>query len=116
MLDETGDQYKKWAPQICFNICASKLCKLLNRKRKCMSFTVPIIWREPSDHSKNCHLCMTNPIGKGLPKKKKSNLCNIQTFHQLLAPDALESFSLELIYEEDSEYKKERIVDRNHVE
>ncbi len=40
-----GDHEKKWAPHICCNTCATNLRQWLNRKRKCMIFAVPMIWR-----------------------------------------------------------------------
>ncbi len=79
-----SDQDKKWAPHICCNTCATNLCQWLNKKRKCIPFTVPMTWREPIDHSSNCYICMMPPVGNGL-SKRKSSLCNIQTFHQIFA-------------------------------
>lgn len=66
-----GDQDKRWAPHICCNTCATNLRQWLNRKRKSMPFAVPMIWREPTDHTSNCYFCMVPPVGKGVSKKKK---------------------------------------------
>ena len=37
-----------------------------------MSFAVPMVWREQSDHVTDCYFCMTNI--KGFPRKNKSQI------------------------------------------
>ena len=69
-----GDQDKSWAPHVCCSTCASNLRQWLNKKRKCMPFAVPMVWREPTDHISNCYFCMTPSVGKGLSKKKKQSI------------------------------------------
>ncbi|KAM4043751.1 uncharacterized protein ACNLHF_014021 [Anomaloglossus baeobatrachus] len=69
-----GDQGKSWAPHICCNRCASHLTQWLHGKRQAMPFAVPMIWREPTDHSTNCYFCMVPPIRKGVSRKKKWTL------------------------------------------
>ena len=68
---KVGDQDKSWAPHICCNSCATNLRQWLNGKRKSMPFAVPMIWREPTDHTSNCYSCMVLPVSKGISKKKK---------------------------------------------
>jgi len=69
-----GDQDKSWAPHVCCNRCATNLRQWLNRKRKSMPFAVPMIWREPTDHTSNCYFCLVPAIDKGLSKKKKASV------------------------------------------
>lgn len=105
-----GDQDKMWAPHICCNTCATNLRQWLTGKRKCMSFAVPMIWREPTDHSSNCYFCMMPPVGKGLSRMKKQTVKypNIPSATRpvphgegLPVPDAPKSLSLESDEEED---------------
>jgi len=69
-----GDQNKSWAPRVCCNTCATNLRQWLNRKRKSIPFAVPMIWREPTDHTSNCYFCLVPAIDKGLSKKKKATV------------------------------------------
>ena len=107
-----GDQDKRWAPHICCNTCATNLRQWLNRKRKSMPFAVPMIWREPTDHTSNCYFCMVPPVGKGVSKKKKwtvhypnipSAIRPVPHGEGLPVPDAPESFSLESDEEEEED-------------
>ena len=36
-----------------------------------MPFAIPVVWREPADHSSNCYFCMIPPVSKGMSRKKK---------------------------------------------
>jgi hypothetical protein len=46
-----GDQDKSWAPhKVCY-ICAEDLRKWSKGKKKAFRFGVPMIWREPKNHS-----------------------------------------------------------------
>ena len=37
---------------------------------KCMPFVIPMIWREPKDHSTDCYFCTTNISGSTSKLKK----------------------------------------------
>ena len=39
-----------------------------------MSFSVPIVWREPTDLVRNCHFCLTPSMKKESNQKKKSSI------------------------------------------
>ena len=60
---KVGDQKKKWAPHICCNSCNTQLLRWAVGKQKKMSFAVPMIWREPTDHVTDCYFCFTNLKG-----------------------------------------------------
>ena len=65
-----GDQDKSWAPHICCRKCATDLSQWLNGKRHAMPFAVPMVWREPSNHTTDCYFCMVLPVSGGITKKK----------------------------------------------
>ena len=71
---KVGDQDKGWAPHICCNRCAVNLRGWLKRERTSMPFAVPMIWREPTNHTTDCYFCMIPPVKQGISKKKKWTL------------------------------------------
>jgi hypothetical protein len=38
-----------------------------------MAFAVPMVWREPTNHSDDCYFCVTPPIKAGLSLKENRN-------------------------------------------
>lgn len=69
---DIGEQEKSWAPHVCCVSCASDLRNWLSGKLKCMPFTVPMKWREQSDHFNDCYFCKISPIGKCSEINKKN--------------------------------------------
>ncbi|KAL7630757.1 UNVERIFIED_CONTAM: hypothetical protein RMT77_019028 [Armadillidium vulgare] len=63
------NQDKPWAPHICCSTCAISLNGWLRGEKQKMRFAVPMIWKEPKDHSKDCYLCNTKIAGIS-PKSK----------------------------------------------
>ena len=49
-----------------------------------MSFAVPVVWREPSNHSSDCYFCLTPLVASGMNRKK-------QKFDCLNIPSAIRS-------------------------
>jgi len=39
-----------------------------------MLFAVPVVWREPSNHSSDCYFCLTPPVASGMYRKKKQKI------------------------------------------
>ena len=71
-----GDQDKPWAPH---RVCAScvSILSLWTKGKKHFTFGVPIVWREPKNHSDNCYLCSVNVSGltsKTISSTKYPNL------------------------------------------
>ena len=59
LLYVCGDEDKGWVPHICCITCVMLLTGWVNGLRQIL-FTVPIVWREPKDHSSKCYICLTN--------------------------------------------------------
>jgi len=55
-------------------MCAIHLGGWLNRKGMAMPFAIPVVWREPSNHSSDCYFCLTPPVASGMNKKKKQRI------------------------------------------
>ncbi|XP_050813874.1 uncharacterized protein LOC127053346 [Gopherus flavomarginatus] len=92
------------------NSAGSMLLSEMGDNEKC--YGVPMIWREPTDHTSNCYFCMVPPVGKGVSKKKKwtvqypnipSAIRPVPHGEGLPVPDAPESFSLESDEEEEED-------------
>lgn len=68
---EIGDQDKKWAPHVSCGSCESGLKKWMQGARSSMPFAVPMIWREPRDHSTDCYFCLTKITGFNAKNKNR---------------------------------------------
>ena len=66
-----GEQDKVWAPHKICNICYTNLREWTLGKRS-MSFGVPMVWREPSNHATDCYFCLTRT--KGFNSKNKHSV------------------------------------------
>jgi len=69
-----GDQNKYWALYICCRKCATNRSQWLNGKRHAMPFAVPIVWREPSNHTTDCCCCVVPSVSGGITKKRKRTI------------------------------------------
>ncbi|KAI6655348.1 hypothetical protein LOD99_2183 [Oopsacas minuta] len=67
-----GDQDKKWSPHIVCHNCEEMLRDWTKGKRKGLPFAIPMVWREPQDHTTDCYFCMVNT--KGVGKKSRQTL------------------------------------------
>ena len=65
---KVGDQDKNWAPHICCSTCVKRLTDWAKGSRH-MNFAIPMVWREPQDHSSDCYFCITQI--KGISSKSK---------------------------------------------
>ena len=65
-----GDQDKKWAPHVICGSCYQHLTQWLKGKSS-MPFAIPMVWREPMDHSTDCYFCMTKVAGYSARNKDK---------------------------------------------
>ncbi|XP_076037944.1 uncharacterized protein LOC143030832 [Oratosquilla oratoria] len=67
---KVGDQDKSWAPHICWVRCTSSLSAWVKGKGTGLMFGVPMVWREPKDHSTDCYFCLTDIKGRNRKGKK----------------------------------------------
>jgi len=65
-----GDQDKKWAPHIVCKSYAIRLGGWINHKGMAVPFAVPVVWREPSNHSSDCYVCLTPLVANSMNRKK----------------------------------------------
>ena len=66
---QVGDLDKAWEPHVGCGNCRSTLEVWYRRESRRMKFGVPRIWREPTDHLKNCYFCMVVVTGHLRGKK-----------------------------------------------
>lgn len=69
---QIGDQDKTWAPHVCCVSCHINLVQWMHRKKKSMPFAVPMVWREPTDHVRDCYFCITKT--EGFSKKQRDKI------------------------------------------
>jgi len=67
-----GDQDKNWAPHTVCSICLEELRQWSNGKKQSLRFGIPMIWREPKNHSDDCYFCSCQI--KGFNKKNKKDI------------------------------------------
>ena len=67
-----GDQEKKWVPHIVCHNREEMLRDWTKGKRKSQPFGIPMVWREPKDHSTDCYFCLVNI--KGVGRKSRQNI------------------------------------------
>lgn len=65
-----GDQDKSWAPHIVCSVCVEELRQWSQGKKKSFRFGVPMIWREPKNHSNDCYFCSCTVQGFNLKNRK----------------------------------------------
>lgn len=68
---KVGDQDKNWAPHICCSTCVKRLTDWARGNRH-MNFAIPMVWREPQNHSSDCYFCITKI--KGISSKSKHTI------------------------------------------
>ena len=68
---KVGEQDKNWAPHVYCVKCYVKLTEWLRGKMNNMSFAVPMIWRQPTSHLKDCYFCITKIEGFSRKTKDK---------------------------------------------
>ena len=58
-----GDQDKSWAPHVICCKCTSILRRWYNGEKSASLFAVPMVWREPINHTDDCYFCLTKTSG-----------------------------------------------------
>ncbi|KAJ4429515.1 hypothetical protein ANN_21684 [Periplaneta americana] len=65
-----GGQHKSWCPHKVCRSCFEELKSWKNGKKKSMSFGIPMIWREPTNHGDDCYFCAVKVVGYIVKNKK----------------------------------------------
>ena len=71
---QLGDQEKPWAPHVVYKTCVEHLRQWTQGSRKALKFGIPMIWREPKNHTDDCYFCAINLTGIN-KNKRKSFIC-----------------------------------------
>eukprot|EP00795_Rhopilema_esculentum_P009944 gene9944-18557_t len=58
-----GDQDKAWAPHMVCKSCTEHLRQWTKGTRSSLSFGIPMVWREPSNHATDCYFCAIDATG-----------------------------------------------------
>lgn len=67
---QLGDQDKSWAPhKVCY-VCVEDLRKWSKKEKQAFRFAVPMIWREPRNHSGDCYFCSVDVTGYNSKNRK----------------------------------------------
>lgn len=74
-----GDQDKPWAPHKVCAVCVEELRQWFQGKKQSLRFGIPMVWREPKNHSDDCYFCSCNVRGFNLKNKKDISYPNIQS-------------------------------------
>ncbi|KAJ4439329.1 hypothetical protein ANN_07451 [Periplaneta americana] len=61
-----GDQSKAWTPHKVCRVCIEELHHWINGRRLLLSFGVPMVWREQSNHSNDRYFCSYDVKGPGI--------------------------------------------------
>ena len=72
-----GDQDKSWAPHSVCRTCVENLRQWTKGKRKCLSFGIPMVWREPKNHVDDCYFCCVNISGFSAKTKSAISYPNL---------------------------------------
>ena len=71
---QLGDQEKPWVPHVVYKTCVEHLRQWTQGSRKALKFGIPMIWREPKNHTDDCYFCAINLTGIN-KNKRKSFIC-----------------------------------------
>lgn len=74
-----GDQDKGWAPHVVCKPCSTGLGDWAQKKKRSMPFAIPMIWREPKNHTDDCYFCCVNVKGFSARNKHKIVYPNIES-------------------------------------
>ena len=58
-----GDQDRSRAPYVVCKTCKDHIRQWTNGTRKSLRFGIPMVWREPQNHSDGCYFCSIDTTG-----------------------------------------------------
>lgn len=65
------DRDKTWAPHYVCYTCVEELRRWSKGEQEAFKFEVPMVWREPRNHSNDYYFCSTGVHGFNLKNKKR---------------------------------------------
>ena len=68
----------------CYKAYIESLGKWADGTLRSLRFSVPMIWRKPKNHFKECYFYLTDLEGFNRLKKKPSNYLNLESARQLV--------------------------------
>ena len=74
-----GEQDKYWAPHIVCKVCVEALRSWTKGRKKSLSFGVPMVWREPQNHTDDCYFCSCDLKGFNSKNKKSIIYPNVKS-------------------------------------
>ena len=74
-----GDQDKSLAPHICCKPSYNGLTAWFKGKKAAFNFAVPMVWREPRNHTDDCYFYLTNITGFNASSRKKIKYPNLRS-------------------------------------
>ena len=74
---QLGDQVKLEVPHVVCKTCVKQLRQWTKSSRKTLKFGIPLIWREPKNHTDDCYFCAINLTGVNKKKCKSFIYSNL---------------------------------------
>lgn len=68
---------KTWTPTMFCNSWRAILYKWSNGEKKYFDFSVPVIWREQSNHQTDCYFCLSKVVGINMKNRKSVEYANV---------------------------------------
>lgn len=69
-----GNQNKTWAPHFVCQTCVEGLRRWSKGQQHAFRFGVPMIWREPQNHTDDCYFCSDGMSSTGFNAKNKKKI------------------------------------------
>ena len=82
---QPGDQNKPWAANVVCENCVEHLRQWTQGSRKPLKFVIPVIRREPKNHTDDCYFCAINLTGINNKKRKSLIYSNLPSALQPVA-------------------------------
>ena len=67
------DQDRSWAPYVVWMTCKEHIRQWTNETRKSLKFGIPMVWREPQNHSDDRYFCSIDTTGLNKKNHKSKN-------------------------------------------
>lgn len=68
---------KPWTPRMFCNSCRTVLYKWSNGEKIYFNFSIPVLWRESTNHQTDCYFCLTKVAGFNMKNRKNIIYANV---------------------------------------